>query len=206
MAGVALAQNPFRDLAPIPEPEPQPTRSTPITIDIPNAPLPAPPTSIDGFPALPAPGAMNDNTLTTTAAPAKAVNIPNQSVILALPELNTLEPEPLEVTLRSPLLTPTSASIHPLLEPLPTPEPAREEMVSEPKPTEETDLWCEDAAVLATSGGQAPSALIRCGSATHLLRVGDTLPGTDATIKAIDSLGVTIARHGEGHHLHMATD
>lgn len=213
VAGVALAQNPFRDLAPTPEPEPEPTTaSQPITIDIPDAPLPAPPLNIDGFPALPAPGALGGapGAPANAAAAGPTVNVPADPVVFDLPDL----PAPtltdgLQVALRNPLHAPNLRSANPLLQPLPAPTVATsEELTEAPEAAGEEppagSLFCVEGAVLATSGGQTPTALIRCEGATHLLRVGDTIPGTDATIESITTLGVTIARQGHDQQLLLA--
>jgi len=212
VTGVALAQNPFRDLAPAPEPEEAPAANTPITIDIPASQLPTPPLNVDGFPALPAPGALGGDTPSGSAgvtATAPTVNVPDEPVVFALPALPDLSaPDALHVALRNPLHAPSAASAKPLLEPLPTPEVASEQPTEAPEAAGEEpvdgSVVCADAAVLATSGGHTPTALLRCGGATHLLRVGDTIPGTDATIQSIDTLGVTITREGQGRQLHLA--
>lgn len=204
--GVALAQNPFRDLAPAPEPDPEPTVSTPITIDIPDAPLPAPPTSVNGFPALPANGTYQPDGTTSATPPKATVNIPDHPVVLALPELNTFEHGALTIALRNPLHAAAGTNATAILAPLPTPVHEEQEPSALPEPAVEEGPWCVDAAVLATSGGQSPTALIRCDGATHLLRVGDLIPGTDASIEAIDPVSVTITRANHSHQLQLATN
>lgn len=205
-AGVALAQNPFRDLAPTPEPQEAPAQSTPITIDIPASQLPSPPLNVDGFPALPANGTLgNTASGSTPAAAAPVINVPDQPVVFDLPTLSGIgQPTDRHITLRNPLHDFARQNATPLLKPLPTPQAAQP--TEEPETTgEEQGAWCVDAAVLATSGGRAPTALIRCDGATHLLRVGDLIPGTDATIETIDTLGVTITLAGQGQELQLAS-
>lgn len=207
-AGVALAQNPFRDLAPTPEPQEAPAQSAPITIDIPASQLPSPPLNVDGFPALPATGALGNANggSAPAAAAAPVINVPDQLVVFDLPTLSGIgQPTAPHIALRNPLHDLALQSATPLVEPLPTPQGAAQS-TEEPAATgEEQGVWCVDAAVLATSGGRAPTALIRCDGATHLLRVGDLIPGTDATIQSIDTLGVTVTLAGQGRQLQLAS-
>lgn len=202
MAGVTLAQNPFRDLAPPPEPEPEPVIIEPINIDIPEAPVPEPLSEVNGFPALPTPGAYesSDSQLTPT------VNVPTEPVVFTLPDLSRSQDDSdLSVSLRNPLYANNDSGIRPLTGPLPNLGQPTEEPEMQPETAENENAGlCVDAAVLATSGGSAPTALIRCDGITHLLRVGDAIPGSSVTIQEITPLGVTLTHEGQGTQLQLA--
>ena len=205
----ALAQNPFRDLYEPPQPEVV-EAPAPIVINVPQSPLPAPPVMIDGFPVLPATG-----TIETEVAPS--ITVPDEAPVFPMGALALPEPDTYVASLRAPgathsnLPAPIRAPVTPPA-PQETPEPAQDEaqpeaetsLTASPDDSEEAQAWCVDGAVLAVSGGPRPSALVYCGGQTHLLRVGDIIPGTTATITHIDASGVTLTRHESDQRLLLA--
>jgi len=229
-AGAALAQNPFRDLATDAPPPAQqdPQRPTPITIDIPASQLPPPPLNVPALPEVPTADASEE-----VAPPTLRVVLPNDVPVFALPALTATPYTPTRhaVTLANPVYTTAPPPATPLLAPLmlslnpTTPEVTNdasprdtqltghagvggpEGLAAEPEAAVEEDprdrAWCEDAAALATTAGEHPTALVRCHDETLIARVGDRLPG-GATIAAIDAAGVTVERDGAAYRLPLA--
>ena len=214
----ALAQNPFRDLYEPPQPEAE-AAPGPIVIDVPESPLPAPPVHIDGFPVLPPGGAAESEAPPT-------ITIPDEAPVFPM-----LTPAPPEAEAYAAHLRAPDATIHGVPAPVRTPialperepEPEAEveaetdpvavaaeseetSMTASPDDNEEAQAWCVDGAVLAVSGGTRPSALVRCGGETHLLREGDTIPGTNASITSVDASGITVTQREGDQRLLLAAN